>query len=90
MNKLIIIIAILLSSCATPSEIIIPPGVVKPIILDARVYEFCDKLDRLPQIATFEEVLIIISNTLQSYKLCADKQKISVELLKQLSNKKEK
>lgn len=89
MKILLIILTVFLVSCATKTNIVTPPGVIKPITLDARVFELCDKLIKLPEKATFDELLSTISVNAQIFAECANKQKVSIELLKQLSNKKD-
>jgi hypothetical protein len=89
MKTLIILMTFLLVSCATQPDIVIPPGIVKPLTLDARVFELCDKLVKLPEKASFDDVLITVSTNAQIFGECSSRHKINVELLKQLSNRKD-
>ena len=88
MRKVSFLLLFLLSACATkPPDSIIPPQ-TQIIELEPSTLELCDPLKKLNPSATFDDYLVFILDNVNMYAKCADKQKTSVELLKQISNKK--
>jgi hypothetical protein len=83
-----LILSILLVSCATNSGLVLPSN-DQVIKLDPRALAECDPLLSIQPPITFENVLKISLDNIELYAKCADKQKASIKLLKQISNIKE-
>jgi hypothetical protein len=86
MNKYIIAILIFLSGCATTiPDAVLPPKEVT-IHLDSAVFEPCESLEGLPELASWEDVITVTVHNFEKYAICAKKQMISIKLLKEFSN----
>lgn len=88
--KLILIILIFLVGCTTTKvpDAVLPPE-EKTVRIDPRIFELCEPLKNLPEIATFEDVLVITINNFEIYAACSIKHSRAVKLLKEFSNTKE-
>jgi len=83
-----LLLVLLLAGCAsTPTAILPPPD--KTVKLDPRMLELCEFVNKLPEKASFEDVLSITITNLELYASCANKQKNSVKILKEFANMKE-
>ncbi len=87
MNKLILVVAILLASCATKPDAIVPP-VEKKVHIDSSILEPCEPLPSLIKGygSSFEDILLNDMTIMGLYAKCADKQKTSATLLRKFSN----
>lgn len=86
MNRLLIILLVIfLHGCATKDAIVPPPE--KIVHIDPRVLESCEPLNKLPENASFEDLLSTTVVNFEIYNACAQKQKNSAILLKKFSNK---
>lgn len=72
-------------SCATKDAIVPPPE--KVVHIDARALEPCEPLVKLPDNASFEELISITVSNFELYSVCVIKQDNSIILLKKFSNK---
>jgi hypothetical protein len=90
-NLLIILFLIIISACTTvPIEPIPIITVDKKVInINPKVLEQCDPLQRLPEKAGFEDVITITIRNYELYKICADKQRVSTQVIREFSNSKE-
>jgi hypothetical protein len=85
------LLVLLLTGCAmfgktVPDAVLPPPE--KTVHIDPRMLELCDPLIKLPEESTsFEDVLSITISNYELYVNCAQRQKNSVILIKQFSNK---
>ena len=92
MKKLLIILFIVfIGACATKPIDPIPIITVdkKVIRINPAVLEQCAPLQRLPEKASFEDVITITIHNYELYKVCADKQRVSVQVIREFSNTKE-
>lgn len=76
------LLILLLSGCAST-----PAITEKTVSLDPRVLELCEPLLTLQAGATFEDLMQTTIRNFELYHECADRQALSVKLLKQFSNK---
>lgn len=85
MNKLILVLALLISGCVSnPAK---DPFVNSPVRIDARAFELCKDLVFLNQNPTYEDLISNTINIAEAYLDCRRKQELSVKLLKQFSGK---
>lgn len=82
----IILSTVLLASCITTKDAIVPPP-EKVVHIDARALEPCEELIKLPENASFEDLLGVTVTNFEIYNACAIKQNNSIILLKKFSNK---
>lgn len=90
MNKIILILAlVLLVGCSLLKKDAIVPPPERTVHIDPRVLELCEPLNRLPEQASFEDLLATTVANFEIYNNCALKQRNSVILLKKFANKEE-
>lgn len=89
MNKflLLLILVVLLSGCFTTTKDAIVPPPEKIVHIDPRILEECEPLIKLPENASFEDLLSITVFNFEVYNICATKQHNSIILLKKFANK---
>lgn len=82
-----ILLILLLTGCisTTPDAVLPPPQ--KIVHIDARALELCEPLFTISESASFEEILKTTIANFELYADCSNRQKNSVILLKQFSNK---
>jgi hypothetical protein len=91
MKLFLIALLLVLTGCATkpkPPDAVLPPT-ERVVHLDPKILASCDKLEPLPESATWEDVLNVTINNYEKYAACARKQENSIFLLKRFSNYKE-
>lgn len=82
------LLSLLVSCSTTPTAILTPTD--RTVHIDARILELCGPLEKVIVGASFDEALTVTIRNYELYRVCADKQKASVELLKEFSNTKGK
>lgn len=88
LNIIVFLLALVLSACV--SKPITPIKIDTPINLDPRVFIPCNDLIVPESPLTFDSLLASSITNAELYLDCRNKQGVSIELLRQFSNKKEK
>jgi hypothetical protein len=82
------LIALSIQGCAfldhSKNSPAIPPGA--PVNISAEALTTCPLLKDSVLVSSFEEAIILYGDLAETYEVCANKQKASIKLIKELGN----